>query len=194
MAQTWLLKKLVEMDMDGILHFIQRPLKYCLFQWPSWEWLNNSLVLGKPFNATGLPGIHMVTVIMHSLLLDVVVLHPRPEIWPVVHSSSKVGPEGIFHHCGPDARHPDGPLFTPDPQRKKGWPISRRCFGTTSGLNIFTKIKVVIKAWDQNDNFIHFMLVVYMVFFAESTLTGTDRCDVISHTIWKSRTWVIAGG
>ena len=37
-------------------------------------------------------------------------------------------------------------------------------------------------------------LVVYMVFFAESSLPGTHRCDVILRAILKSRTWVTAGG
>ena len=35
--------------------------------------------------------------------------------------------------------------------------------------------------------------VVYMMFFAESTLPGTHRRDVTFHAFWKVRTWVTAG-
>ena len=37
------------------------------------------------------------------------------------------------------------------------------------------------------------VIVVYMVFFAESSLPGTHRCEVILRAILKRRTWVTAG-
>ena len=58
----------------------------------------------------------------------------------------------------------------------------------TSTINLFLNNKKINVTLSPNG------WVVYMFFFAESTLPGTHRRDVIFHAFWKMRAWVTAGG